>query len=88
MAEVGIDIADQPSKSIIDVEYIPFDYMVTVCSDAHEVCPVFPGHAKVLHIGFDDPPLLAAQDTPENALKHYRRVRDEIRVFVEQLPKA
>jgi arsenate reductase len=88
MAEVGIDIAGQPSKSIIDVEHIPFDYVVTVCSDAHETCPVFPGHAKVIHIGFDDPPKLAAQDTPDNAIKHYRRIRDEIRAFVEQLPKA
>lgn len=87
MAEVGIDIAGQPSKSVSDVLHIPFDYVITVCSDAHETCPVFPGKARVLHMGFDDPPRLAATaSTPEAALAPYRRVRDEIRRFVERLP--
>lgn len=56
MAEVGLDISGLPSKAIADIEHIPFDYVVTVCSDAHESCPVFPGRAKVVHVGFDDPP--------------------------------
>jgi len=87
MAEVGIDMSGQPSKGIADIEHIPFDYVVTVCSDAHETCPVFPGRSQVLHVGFDDPPRLAATATSEaEALLHYRRVRDEIRAFIEQFP--
>jgi arsenate reductase (thioredoxin) len=65
MAEVGLDIAAQPSKAIADIEPIPFDYVVTVCSDAHETCPVFPSRAKVVHAGFDDPPRLAADARSE-----------------------
>jgi arsenate reductase (thioredoxin) len=62
---------------------------VTVCGHAHETCPVFPGKTKVVHAGFDDPPKLAkAAKTEEEALAHYRRVRDEIRKYVETLPGA
>ena len=87
MAEVGLDISHHPSKALADVEHLPFDYVVTVCSDAHESCPVFPGQAKVVHVGFDDPPRLAEHAPSEaEALAHYRRVRDEIRAFIEQLP--
>jgi len=89
MAEVGIDISAQPSKSIAAVEQIPFDYVVTVCSEAHETCPIFPGGARVVHMGFDDPPRLAARaKTPDEAPVHYRRVRDHIKAFIEQLPQA
>ena len=89
MAEVGLDMSGQPSKAIADIEHIPFDYVVTVCSDAHESCPLFPGHAKVVHVGFDDPPRLAAHATSEaEALAHYRRVRDEIRACIEQFPEV
>jgi arsenate reductase len=87
MAEVGLDISGQPSKTLSDVSHIPFDYVVTVCSDAHESCPVFPGRATVVHVGFDDPPRLATHAaSEEEALTHYRRVRDEIRAFIEQFP--
>jgi arsenate reductase len=69
--------------------HIPFDYVVTVCGNAHETCPVFPGSSKVVHVGFDDPPKLARDaTTEEEALAHYRRVRDEIRAFVEKLPEV
>jgi arsenate reductase (thioredoxin) len=89
MAEVGLDISGQPSKALSAVSHIPFDYVITVCSDAHESCPVFPGHATVIHVGFDDPPRLAAHAaSDEEALRHYRRVRDEIRAFIEELPRA
>jgi arsenate reductase len=89
MAEVGLDISAQPSKALSAVSHIPFDYVITVCSDAHESCPVFPGHATVIHVGFDDPPQLAAHAaSDEEALRHYRRVRDEIRTFIEGLPHA
>jgi arsenate reductase (thioredoxin) len=87
MAEVGLDISGQPSKTLSDVSHILFDYVVTVCSDAHESCPVFPGRATVVHVSFDDPPRLATHAaSEEEALTHYRRVREEIRAFIEQLP--
>ena len=89
MAEAGVDISGQRSKLLGDLADVPFDYMVTVCDHAHETCPVFPGKAKTVHVAFDDPPTLAkAARTKEEALNHYRRVRDEIRRFIERLPKA
>lgn len=88
MAEAGVDISGQRSKRLEEVKDIPFDYVITVCDNAHESCPVFPGRVKVIHAGFDDPPkLAAAARTEEEALNCYRRVRDEIRMFVEQLPE-
>jgi arsenate reductase len=89
MAEAGVDISGHRSKHVDEIKDIPFDYVVTVCGHAHEQCPVFPGRAKVVHVGFDDPPKLAADaKTEEEALAHYRRVRDEIRAFVDRLPEA
>jgi arsenate reductase len=68
---------------------IDFDYVVTVCDQAHEQCPYFPAKVKVVHVGFDDPPRLAADASNEQeALACYRRVRDEIRAFVEGLPQS
>ena len=67
---------------------VPFDYVVTVCGHADEHCPIFPGKAKIIHIGFDDPPSLATSaESEDEALSHFRRVRDEIRAFVEALPE-
>ena len=87
MAEAGVDIAGHTSKTIDALGGIEFDYVITVCSHAHETCPLFPGKARVVHVGFDDPPALAKEArTQEEALSHYRRVRDEIRSFVETLP--
>lgn len=89
MAEAGVDISGYRSKHVSEVLDIPFDYVITVCGHAQENCPVFPGRAVVVHHGFDDPPKLAANaKTEEEALAHYRRVRDEIRAFVETLPEA
>jgi arsenate reductase len=89
MAEVGIDLSTHQAKSLDAVQHLPFDYVVTVCSDAHEACPVFPGRARIVHQGFDDPPRLAAgAKSPEEARRHYARVRDEIKAFIEQLPEA
>ena len=88
MAEAGVDIAGQQSKHVDTLLDVPFDYVVTVCDHASEHCPLFPGKAKVVHRGFDDPPRLAQHATnEEEALNHYRRVRDEIRTFVETLPQ-
>ncbi len=87
MAEAGVDISGQRSKLVGELRGVAFDYVVTVCDDAHESCPLFPGEAKVVHVGFDDPPRLAADaKTEEERLAAYRRVRDEIRAFIEQLP--
>ena len=87
MAEAGVDISQHRSKHVDELAGIEFDYVVTVCDGAHEACPVFPGRAKVVHVPFDDPPQLAAQArTEEEALSHYRRVRDQIRRFIERLP--
>lgn len=89
MAEAGVEIGEHFSKTLDDLKDVQFDYVVTVCGHAHETCPVFPHKAKVVHVGFDDPPRLARDETdPEQALGHYRRVRDEIRAFVETLPDA
>ncbi len=89
MAEAGVDISGQRSKHVDDLKDIPFDYAVTVCAHADENCPAFPGRTQVVHVGFDDPPGLArsARDE-EEALGHYRRVRDEIRAFIETLPAS
>lgn len=89
MAEAGVDISCQRSKIVGELRGVAFDYVVTVCDNAHEACPVFPGKTKVVHVGFDDPPRLAATaKTEEERLAPYRRVRDEIRAFVEKLPDA
>ncbi|HOE66143.1 MAG TPA: arsenate reductase ArsC [Candidatus Hydrogenedentes bacterium] len=87
MAEVGVDISRHHSKHLREFADAAFDLVVTVCSAAHESCPVFSGAPRVVHAGFDDPPrLAAAARTEEEALGHYRRVRDEIRDFVKTLP--
>lgn len=89
MAEAGVDISGQRSQRVDDLLDVPFDVVVTVCGHAHENCPVFPGRARIVHVGFDDPPRLARDAaTEEEALGHYRRVRDEIRAFIETLPGA
>ena len=87
MAEAGVDITGQKSQHLDEFNDVAFDYVVTVCSNANESCPVFPGKTKVVHVGFDDPPRLAKEaKTEEEALDCYRRVRDEIKAFVESLP--
>jgi len=89
MAEAGVDIAGHRSKHVADLMDVPFDYVVTLCGHAHETCPMFPGKAKVVHVGFDDPPALAKDAaTEEEALAPYRRVRDEIKQFVRTLPES
>jgi len=92
MAEAGVDITGQKSENINDLLHIPFDVVITVCGHAHDNCPIFPGKAtRVAHVGFDDPPklsreLAATGASEEEQLDAYRRVRDEIKAFVEQLP--
>ncbi len=87
MAEVGVDISAQRSKLVSELREVAFDYVITVCGHANEHCPLFPGRAKIVHVGFDDPPKLAADaKTEEERLAPYRRVRDEIKRFVMALP--
>ena len=89
MAEEGVDISSQRSKHVDELKHMAFDYVVTVCGHANEHCPVFPGKTKVMHVGFDDPPALARQAaTDDVVLEIYRRVRDEIRDYVESLPES
>ena len=89
MAEAGVDISRHRSKSVSELAGVTFDYVVTVCDRAREACPFFPGQAKLVHVGFDDPPALARDAaTPEEALAHYRRVRDQIREYILTLPDS
>ncbi|MGQ9484219.1 MAG: arsenate reductase ArsC [Desulfosoma sp.] len=86
MAEVGIDIRGQRSKSLDELPVQDFAHVVTLCSHAQESCPFFPASVQRLHVPFDDPPLLAAgAATEEEAMAPYRRVRDEIKAFIEKL---
>jgi arsenate reductase len=89
MAEAGVDISDHRSKNVDALADLDFDYVVTVCGHADEHCPTFPGNAKVVHVGFDDPPRLAAEASDDGtALDVYRRVCNEIRAFIEKLPEG
>ena len=89
MAEVGVDISAQRSKHVDELADVDFDWVVTVCGHAHETCPVFPGPTRIVHHGFEDPPALAGQGAAEtDIMQVYRRVRDEIRAFVETLPES
>lgn len=89
MAEAGVDISGHRSKHVSEFKDIEFDYVITLCDHASQHCPLFQGKAKVLHFGFDDPPKLAQNaKTQREALNCYRRVRDEIRAFVERLPEV
>ncbi|MCL2624249.1 MAG: arsenate reductase ArsC [Planctomycetaceae bacterium] len=87
MKEIGIDISGQRSKHVDDLKDMEFDYVITVCGHAYESCPIFSGKAKLIHVGFDDPPQLATLcHSDEAKLDCYRRVRDEIKQFVEGMP--
>jgi arsenate reductase (thioredoxin) len=89
LAEIGIDISVGFPKTIESLIHIVFDYVITLCDRANESCPLFPGKTKRLHWGFEDPPKLAENAaTEDEAMSHYHRVRDEIKDFVEKLPKV
>jgi arsenate reductase len=87
MAEAGVDISGQDSSLIDELPVQTFDFVITLCGHANETCPYFPG--KKIHRGFADPPKLATDaSTEEEKLVHYRKVRDEIKEFVETLPES
>jgi len=89
MREVGIDISQERSKTLEDLGNTEYQYVVVVCSETDERCPLYLGKAKVIYHGFDDPPTLARHARTEGKrLDHYRRVRDEIRAYVLTLPES
>ncbi len=89
MQEEGIDITAHKSQHIDDFLHFNFDYVVTVCDNAHDTCPIFPASATVVNISFDDPPKLAALvEGDQRKLNCYRVVRDQIKEFVQTLPNS
>lgn len=86
MAEAGVDISKYRSKSVTDLPNIEFDYVVTLCDDAQQACPFFPAKTAIVHHSFEDPPRLAVNATnEEEAMSHYRRIRDEIKAYIEAM---
>lgn len=87
MQEAGVDITEHKSQHIDEFADIELDYVVTVCGHANENCPVLPVKCKVVHVGFNDPPKMAEQyEKEEDKLNCYRKVRDQIKRFIETLP--
>ncbi len=87
MQEIGIDIGEQRSKSVDEFVGQDFDYVITVCDNAAENCPVFPGKTERIHQSFEDPPAPGV-GSDESRLNIFRRVRDEIRVWTNSFINA
>ena len=87
MQELGIDISRHRSKHVDEFESRHFDYVITVCDNAKESCPVFFGAAEKLHHSFEDPPS-ASQGAEAERLAIFRRVRDELRVYLADFAKS
>ena len=83
MKEIGIDISGHRSKSVDEFVGQDFDYIITVCDNAKETCPVFPGKAQRLHKNFEDPPPASVSDH-NSRMAIFRRVRDEISDWLKQ----
>jgi arsenate reductase len=86
MAEAGVDISKQTSKHVDDLDGIDFDYVVTLCDNAKQQCPLFGGKARLVHRAFEDP--YFATGTEERIMRVFRKMRDDIRAFVEKLPQV
>lgn len=86
MQEIGIDISTQRSKSVDEFAARSFDYVLTVCDNAKESCPVYPSHGNRLHHSFEDP--AAVEGSEQEKLAAFRRIRDEIRNFLRAFPPA
>ena len=84
MRELGIDISGHRSKSVNEFAGQPFDYVLTVCDNARESCPVFPGAAVRIHRSFEDP--AAVEGSEDERLTAFRRVRDELRNYLRRFP--
>jgi arsenate reductase len=88
MVEAGVDISHHKFQLVDDFLGGKWDFMNTVRGNAHETCPMFPGRVKIVHAEFDDPPTLSKEESTEKgAMTQDRKVRDEIRAFVESLPE-
>ena len=84
VAPKGVD-----PRAAMAMRHIEFDYVITLCDNAQRTCPTFPAKTRIMHVGFEDPPRLAANaKDDEEAMGHYRRIRDEIKAFVNSLPQA
>lgn len=86
MREDGVDIAHHTSNLVDEYAAVPFDYVLTVCDHAHEVCPVFPASARRLHHNFTDP--AKAIGTPAEVLGQFRAVRDQVKAYAQGLVNA
>jgi len=84
MAEAGVDISSQKSQHIDEFSEIDFDYVITLCDNAAENCPVFTGQAKVFHKPFEDP--YFATGSEEDIIETFRKVRNDIKYFIEAMP--
>lgn len=84
MREIGIDISGHRSKHVEEFTGQSFDYVLTVCDNANEICPVFPGGTTRLHRSFEDP--AGAQGNEDSRRAVFRRVRDEIRAYLRNFP--
>ena len=84
MAEMGIDIGNHRSKHVDEFKHQLFDYVLTVCDNAREACPIFPASVRLIHHSFDDP--AALEGTVAERLALFRRVRDEIRLYLDTFP--
>ena len=85
MREIGIDISGHRSKSVDEFADRSFDYVLTVCDNAKESCPIYAGHSNRLHHAFEDP--AAVEGTYEDRLAVFRRVRDRIREYLRIFPE-
>jgi arsenate reductase len=85
MRELGIDISGHRSKGVNEFTSQSFDYILTVCDNAKENCPIFPGHGMHIHHRFDDP--AAVQGTDEERLAAFRRVRNELQTYLKRFPQ-
>ncbi|HIJ70347.1 MAG TPA: arsenate reductase ArsC [Planctomycetes bacterium] len=86
MAEAGVDISRHRSKHVDELLGNEFDYVITVCDYAKELCPIFGGDVKMFHRSFEDPSFTTG--TTEQVLAEFRRCRDEIKAFVQTLPES
>ena len=86
MAEAGVDISKQTSKHVDTLKDVDFDYIVTVCDNAREQCPVFPSRTKKIHKSFEDPALMAGSE--DVIMAAFRKLRDDMRAFVEKMPES
>ena len=86
MAEDGVDIAHHTSNHVDEYAAVPFDYVLTVCDHANEVCPIFPSTAKKLHHNFPDP--AKATGTDEEIMQQFRAVRDQVKAYAQDFVRA